>query len=112
MDLTISVIFQEPLPLQGTPCPLAVSISTSQLSPLLQVQYSGRNLYQCGDLNTKHATAGCTFVPNGQPVQQALRYNRNPNEVPWEAAALIGWLVVMRAMVYLALRMKTRSKVR
>ena len=87
-------------------------ISTSQLSPLLQVQYSGRSLYNCGDLNTKHNTAGCTFVPSGQGVQQALRYNRNPNEIPWEAAALIGWLVFMRAMVYLALRIKTRSKVR
>lgn len=31
---------------------------------------------------------------------------------PWEALALIGFLLFLRAMVYLSLRFKTKTKVR
>ena len=83
---------------------------------LLQVQYKNRNLYNCGVSNAKKASSlppgSCTFVENGAGVKDELRFLRNPNEWPWEAIALIGWLVVMRLVVYIALRIKTRSKVR
>jgi hypothetical protein len=83
---------------------------------LSQIQYSGRDLYNCGAYNGKHsnsAPAGeCSLVDNGAGVKHILRLNRNPNEVPWEAAALIGFLIFMRTLVYIALRIKTRSKVR
>ena len=82
----------------------------------LQVQYDGRDLWQCGTNFVKHhdsAPAGsCTIVPNGQGVQTSLRLNRDPNEAPWEAAALIAFLFVMRFLVYVALRIKTKSVVR
>jgi len=82
----------------------------------LQIQYDGRNLYNCGGYNGRHsadAPAGaCTLVTNGLEVKNVLRLNRNPNEAPWEAAALIAFLLFMRTLVYVALRMKTRSKIR
>ena len=82
----------------------------------MQIQYDGRNLYNCGGYNGKHASGApagtCTLVTNGLEVKNELRLNRNPDEAPWEAAALIGFLLFMRTLVYIALRMKTRSKVR
>ena len=82
----------------------------------MQIQYDGRDLYNCGGYNGKHASGApagtCTLVANGLEVKNQLRLNRNPNEAPWEAAALIGFLLFMRTLVYIALRMKTRSKVR
>jgi hypothetical protein len=85
-------------------------------SLLIKIQYDGRDLYNCGGYNGKHSSSApagaCGLVENGQAVKETLRLNRNPNEAPWEAAALIGFLLFMRTLVYLALRMKTRSKIR
>lgn len=82
----------------------------------LQIQYDGVSLYNCGTYNGKKASGAapgqCTLVPTGRSIQTTLRLNRNPNEAPWEAAALIGFLIFMRTLVYLALRLKTRSKIR
>ena len=82
----------------------------------LQVQYDGRDLWQCGTNYVRHhddlPPGTCTIVPSGNPVKTALRLNRNPNEAPWEAAALIGFLIIMRLLVYCALRYKTKSRVR
>ena len=82
----------------------------------MQIQYSGRNLYDCGSSQVKHAdqlpAGSCTFVPTGAAVQESLHLDRNPNEVPWEAAVLVGLFLIMRALCYVALRIKTRSRVR
>lgn len=83
---------------------------------VLQIQYDNRPLWNCGLSTAKKidaaAPGSCTFVPSGKGVQQVLRLSRSPNEVPWEAAALIAFLIVMRTLVYLALRWKTKSTVR
>ena len=82
----------------------------------MQIQYDGRDLYNCYNYNGKKASGApagtCTLVTSGSEVKSVLRLNRNPNEAPWEAAALIGFLIFMRMLVYFALRMKTRSKIR
>lgn len=82
----------------------------------VQVQYDQRSLWNCGLSTAKKIDAAypgsCTFVPSGTGVQKALRLSRSPNEAPWEAAALIAFLIVMRTLVYLALRWKTKSTVR
>lgn len=82
----------------------------------MQIQYDGRELWQCGTQYVKMHTdlppGSCTLVPAGQGVKVALRLNRSPNEIPWEAAALIGFLLFMRLLVYVALRIKTKSVVR
>jgi hypothetical protein len=33
----------------------------------------------------------------------------NPDEWPWEAMALMGWLIVFRILIYIALRYKTSA---
>jgi hypothetical protein len=82
----------------------------------MQIQYNGRDLWSCGfDTAKEHATlppGTCTFVQNGKGVQTALHMSQNPNDVPWEAGALVGLLIVSRIAVYLGLSYKTSSKVR
>ena len=87
-----------------------------ETSAAVQIQYAGRNLYDCGSSQVKYASdlpvGSCSFVPNGAAVQESLHLDRNPNEAPWEAAVLCALFLVMRGLCYIALRIKTRSRVR
>jgi ABC-type multidrug transport system ATPase subunit len=83
---------------------------------LIKVQYSGRDLWNCGVSTTKwHSSmpeGACTLLPSGPAVQQVLRFNQSPDTWPWEALVLIGFLVGMRFLVYQALAWKSKSTVR
>lgn len=45
-------------------------------------------------------------------MQTALGFSRNPNEWNWEVLALIAMLFFFRVLVYIALRIRTKAKVR
>ena len=82
----------------------------------VQIQYRGRDLWDCGYSKVQYhdslPAGSCTFVPNGDAVKRALRMSQNPNDPPWEAAALIGLLILSRIAVFVGLSYKTSSKVR
>ncbi|KAK9808606.1 hypothetical protein WJX72_000468 [[Myrmecia] bisecta] len=81
---------------------------------LLHIEFKGRTLYNCGQAdpaNPAQLPAECTPV-TGAGIQQALRLQYSPNEWPWFALVLLGFLIVFRILIYVALRKKTTSKVR
>lgn len=45
-------------------------------------------------------------------LQTALGLSRNPDEWNWEVIALIAMLFLFRFLVYVALRIRTKAKVR
>ena len=78
---------------------------------LLKVEYKGVTLYDCGgvSLPSPETNPACREVPPGGLAALA-HLQQNTETWPWEALALIGWLVAFRYAVYLALRIKTASK--
>jgi len=82
----------------------------------VQIQYKGKDLWNCGFDTAQYVedlpSGSCTFVPNGAQVQKALTMSQNPNDIKWEATALIGLLILSRIAVYVGLSYKTSSKVR
>jgi hypothetical protein len=78
---------------------------------LLKVEYKGVTLYDCGgvSLPSPETNPACKEVPPGGLAALA-HLQENTETWPWEALALIGWLVAFRYAVYLALRIKTASK--
>ena len=59
--------------------------------------------------------------PGGRPavrgrppggLQAKLHLQENTEQWPWEALALLAWLVIFRAAVYVALRRKTGARAR
>jgi hypothetical protein len=55
------------------------------------------------------AGATCTPVPSGLPLQAALGLPANPDAPMWDAAVLVGMLVLLRWGVYVVLRRRTKS---
>ena len=94
---------------------------------LLKVEYSGVTLFSCrGPAASDGSPAGgaagvvvrnpeadpsCSPVPPGG-LQAILHLQENTETWPWEAIALLGWLVVLRYAIYWALRRKTSSTAR
>ena len=94
---------------------------------LLKVEYSGVTLFSCrGPAASDGSPAGgaagvvvrnpeadpsCSPVPPGG-LQAILHLQENTETWPWEAIALLGWLVVFRYAIYWALRRKTSSTAR
>ncbi|GAQ77731.1 ABC transporter G family [Klebsormidium nitens] len=80
---------------------------------LQKIQFHDTPLYDCG-------AAGAVSSPQNHPdictrledPSAALNLQRDANEWPWEPLVLIGWMVLYRLFVYLALRKRTKSKVR
>lgn len=83
---------------------------------ILKIQYRGRDLWDCGFTTTQWHDSlppgTCRFVPNGAPVKNGLYLDQNPNDLPWEGAALVGLFFFSRIAVFLGLSWKTSSKVR
>ncbi|KAK9815539.1 hypothetical protein WJX72_005401 [[Myrmecia] bisecta] len=72
----------------------------------LKIEFGGRTFYDCGGLNLSN--------PESRPsqchpvdLQAALKLPANPNTWHWDVLALIGWLILVRVLVYVALRRKT-----
>eukprot|EP00884_Botryococcus_braunii_P008026 jgi/Botrbrau1/17224/Bobra.0621s0002.1 len=78
---------------------------------LLKVQFAGSTLYDCKGLDLPNPATDprCTVVPPGG-LQGILKLQENTENPPWEVAVLIGYAVVLRAGIYVALRHKTSSK--
>ena len=78
--------------------------------PRPQIEYKGVTLYNCGGVSLPDPAnnPACKPVPPGGFAELA-HLSENTERWPWEALALIGWLVAFRWLVYVALRVKTRS---
>jgi hypothetical protein len=55
------------------------------------------------------AGATCTPVPSGPALQAALGLPADPDASMWDAAVLVGMLVLLRWGVYVVLRRRTKS---
>ena len=80
---------------------------------LLKINWVGVPLWDCAGDNppAPQADPRCTLVPPGG-LQAKLRLQENTEQWPWEALALLAWLVIFRVAVYVALRRKTGAKAR
>ncbi|KAA6416809.1 hypothetical protein WJX79_011032 [Trebouxia sp. C0005] len=79
---------------------------------LLKIQFKGMTIYDCGTTyNPKHpeTNSACTVVTN---LKDSLRLQEDPNQWVWEPLALIAYLLFFRALVYIALRKRTKASVR
>lgn len=79
---------------------------------LLKIQFKGMTIYDCGTTyNPKHPenNPACTVVTN---LKDSLRLQEDPNQWVWEPLALIAYLLFFRALVYIALRKRTKASVR
>ena len=76
------------------------------------IEYQHRTLYACQSKHpeTDPACVGTTITGDG--IKQELSLYSNPDIWAWQALALIGFLVGLRAMVYFALRYKTKTAIR
>jgi hypothetical protein len=82
-----------------------VSFLTYSYSLLIKVQYGSVTLYDCeGVANVTDAAAQCPPVAD---KTEALGLFIDPDGAPWEAAVLLGFLLLFRVLVYYALRLKT-----
>ena len=83
------------------------------LSDVLQIHFREKRVALCGLERVRlqkdaHVQRRCRVV-SSEDLQEALSMTHNPDGPPWEAAALIGMLIVMRIAIYVGLRLKTRS---
>lgn len=80
---------------------------------LLKINWVGVPLWDCAGANPPRpqSNPACTLVPPGG-LQAKLHLQENTERWPWEALALLAWLVVFRAAVYVALRRKTGARAR
>jgi ABC-type Na+ transport system ATPase subunit NatA len=80
---------------------------------LLKINWVGVPLWDCGGTNPPSPATdpACTPVPPGG-LQAKLHLQENTERWPWEALALLAWLVIFRAAVYVALRRKTGARAR
>ena len=76
------------------------------------IEYQGRTLYTCNSSHPQTDPACVGTAVSGESLKEALGLYDNPNTWPWQALALIGFLVGLRAMVYFALRYKTKTAIR
>lgn len=89
---------------------------------MLKIQFSGSTYIQCGSggaglgTGAEHSSSGGAAaggVEACHPVtdlQAALQLPTNPNESPaLEVGVLLAMLVVLRVLVYVTLRIKTKS---
>jgi hypothetical protein len=83
--------------------------------PPLQLEFGGRQFWDCSlqqeDFNPDNpwdyeASGQCVPVAD---INAALGTTTDINAPKWEAAVLVGFLLLSRAMVYAALRMKTKA---
>ncbi|KAL4855816.1 ABC transporter G family member 22 [Chlorella vulgaris] len=91
-----------------------ISFLTYAFNLLLKLEFGGRTFYDCSlqqkDFNPSDPW---NYVASGQCVEvtdinAALNSTTDLNGPKWEAAVLIGFLIVSRIAVYLALRFKTK----
>ena len=76
------------------------------------IEYQGRTLWNC---QSNHPATDPVCVGkqvSGESLKDALGLYANPNTWPWQALALVGFLLGLRAMVYFALRYKTKTAIR
>ena len=80
---------------------------------LLKINWVGVPLWDCAGANPPNPGADprCVAVPPGG-LQAKLHLQENTEQWPWEALALLAWLVIFRAAVYVALRRKTGARAR
>ena len=80
---------------------------------LLKINWVGVELWDCAGSNPPAPAADprCTAVPPGG-LQARLHLQENTEQWPWEALALMAWLVIFRVAVYVALRRKTGARAR
>jgi hypothetical protein len=80
---------------------------------LLKINWVGVPLWDCAGANppAPEADPRCEAVPPGG-LQAKLHLQENTEQWPWEALALLAWLVIFRAAVYVALRRKTGARAR
>ena len=80
---------------------------------LLKIEYKGVTLWDCGGASRVSPppadNSACTPIPPGGLAAKA-HLQENTENWPWEALALLAWLLVFRYAVYVALRVKTASK--
>lgn len=80
---------------------------------LLKIEYKGVTLWDCGGASRVSPppadNPACTPIPPGGLAAKA-HLQENTENWPWEALALLAWLLVSRYAVYVALRVKTASK--
>lgn len=77
---------------------------------LQKIEFSGRTYYDCGTADPSDPTTypGCQPLTQQQLVDE-LNFQRPVDEWPWEALVLLGYLLVLRVLVYVALRRKTAT---
>jgi hypothetical protein len=75
----------------------------------LKIEFQGRALYDCGGRDIPDPELQPTLCRPTTDLRQALRLQTDPNEWPWEAICLVAMLVGFRVLVYVALRLKTRT---
>lgn len=75
---------------------------------LAKIEFGGRTLYDCGGVDVSDPTTNSTCVPVTDK-EAALGLFTNPDSPPWEVAVMFGYLIVLRIMVYYALRIKTSA---
>ena len=85
------------------------------LTDVLQIHFRDKRVALCGLERVRmqkdaHVQRRCHVV-SPEDLQEALSMTHNPDGPPWEAAALIGMLIIMRIAIYVGLRLKTCSSV-
>jgi hypothetical protein len=86
---------------------------------LLKIQFSGSTYIQCGtgsglgtgaEHSSSSSAAAVQACHEVTDLQAALQLPTNPNESPaLEVCVLLAMLVVLRLLVYVTLRVKTKS---
>jgi hypothetical protein len=72
----------------------------------MQVEFGGRALYDCGGASIPDPSENCPAVVD---AQSALKMGVDPDGAPWEAGVMIAYLIALRVMVYVALRVRTQA---
>jgi len=84
---------------------------------LLHIEYSGREIYSCSEIQDNQCMSFDTGSPQNFPqecqvvdTKDALRLNQDPNSSSWVAinvCVLFAFLIIIRFLVYVFLRRKT-----
>ncbi|KAL4444675.1 hypothetical protein ABPG77_002492 [Micractinium sp. CCAP 211/92] len=92
-----------------------LSFLTYTFSLLMKIEYKGQSYWDCslGGDNSFNPSDPWNYVTSGQCAPEAdlnktFNTSIDINGAPWEAAVLVGFLVLGRIAVYIALRKKTQ----
>lgn len=86
-----------------------LSFMTYSYNLLAKIEFGGRTLYYCADGEIPSDPANTLTCVEADDNQKALNLFVNPNGPVWEVGVLFGYLIVVRILVYVALRVKTSS---